>query len=101
MSVAPPQILEHPLYDTTFPSTVVINVKVSGHPTPSYQWFRNGVRILNDTVFNVPSNGSLLVNGSPLTDGDCFLFIAKNTAGTAVMSFNFTFMPPLPGKLIN
>jgi hypothetical protein len=72
-----PIITTQPISQTAAPnSTVTFTVAASGSPTPTYQWFRNGV------TFSGWTGPSLTIAGVSSNDAGTYTAVATNSAGS-------------------
>jgi sugar lactone lactonase YvrE len=77
---------------TTQPSSQTVNVganvtftaAVSGSPSPTYQWTKNGSALSNTVFISGVSTPTLNINGVASADAGSYVLVAINSAGTAI-----------------
>jgi hypothetical protein len=75
--------------------SVVFNTSASGTPPPSYQWYLNGVAIVNNSRISGAATNTLSINPVVLTDLGNYTVVATNPIGNVTSSVA-TFLPTLP-----
>jgi hypothetical protein len=84
VSVPPPTIVTQPSNRTTYAGEAVgLSVVASGAPAPGYQWYRNGVPVVDATGAN------LIISNPQIADAGSYSVVVANAYGS-VTSANVT-----------
>jgi len=84
-SLAPTFIAQPPAdLKASINSSVTLSASVTGTPTPTYQWQKNGVNIVG------AANSSLTLNNLALADTAIYSLVASNSSGTATSNTTLT-----------
>lgn len=67
-------------------ATVTLTSAASGSPAPSYQWYKDGVPLLNGGNITGATTGSLVIGVAALADAGRYHLVATNSAGAATSS---------------
>ncbi len=82
--LGPPTITTQPANQSVIiGSTATFNVSASGTPPLGYQWFFNGVTLVNGGQFSGADSPSLSVNNSQTNNGGSYFVVVTNGAGSA------------------
>ena len=69
---------------------VTFKVNVSGYPTPTLQWYFNGVKIAEDYSTEIDPDGTLLIPSSEKRHSGVYKLVAENLCGNAEEEVNLT-----------
>ena len=61
--------------------TVAMQCRISGSPTPTYRWFRNGAPVIYEGRFKTDSAGCLIIMNVAKADSDVYECVAENMVG--------------------
>ena len=62
-------------------TSITIKCPISGLPTPTATWTRDGQKISSEGRYKVQDDSSLLINGANMEDNARYTCIAENVAG--------------------
>lgn len=67
-------------------ATVTLTAAASGSPAPAYQWYKDGVPLLNGGNLSGVTTGSLVITAATSANTGLYRVVATNTAGSASSS---------------
>ncbi|XP_001920501.5 hemicentin-1 [Danio rerio] len=81
--------------DTVVNSTVSLRCDVSGHPSPSVSWIKDGLPLYSDSRHNILEDGKLLeIVNVQVSDGASYQCVAENKAGAVERLYSLSIQVP-------